>query len=88
MARVWGRRQLQGGDAHARHPEGEVVDVVKYEFERDHLPVEEPDRLAILFVNSINGSLKVSAYAEKRRQGKTEPAGATTTPATASAPPQ
>lgn len=54
-------------------PKGEVIDVVQYELERNNFPVEEPDRLAILFVNSINGSAKVAAYADKQRQQKAAP---------------
>jgi len=54
-------------------PKGEVIDVVEYELERRNYPVEEPDRLAILFVNSMNGSAKVAAYAEKQRQEKATP---------------
>lgn len=66
-------------------PKGEVIDTVQYELDRNHFPLEEPDRLAILFVNSINASAKVGAYAERQRSSHASAPAETTAPAPASA---
>jgi hypothetical protein len=82
---TWGRARGEERSYHASTltlftPKGEVIDVVQYEFERDHFPVEEPDRLAIMFVNSMNASPKMSAFAARRRSEKTssQPGGSST----------